>query len=197
MKQVRIGIYCRVSTNRQENGNQLDQLREFVRQHPDWTIVLEFVDTVTGSGKHKRPEFEAMMLAASQKKFDRLVFWALDRLSREGVVKTIGYLQDLKSYGVDWHSYTQPFLASGNEMVDSIVLSVLSALAKQERVIIAERTRAGLERARKAGKKFGRPEVPAETASRQTLWRRRKRAAAAMASAAISIPEKDRPGRAL
>ena len=180
MKPTRIGIYCRVSTNKQENGNQLYQLREFVSQHPDWLIAAEFVDTVTGSGQHKRPEFEAMMLAASQNRFDRLVFWALDRLSREGVAKTIKYLQDLKGWGVEWRSYTQPFLDTGNEMVNDIVLSVLAALAKQERAVIAERTLAGLQRARKAGKKFGRPEVPAETASRQTLWRRRRRAAAGL-----------------
>ena len=121
-----------------------------------------------------------MMLAASQNRFDRLVFWALDRLSREGVAKTIKYLQDLKGWGVEWRSYTQPFLDTGNEMVNDIVLSVLAALAKQERAVIAERTLAGLQRARKAGKKFGRPEVPAETASRQTLWRRRRRAAAGL-----------------
>jgi DNA invertase Pin-like site-specific DNA recombinase len=179
MKQTRVGIYCRVSTNKQENGNQLAQLREFVSQQPGWVIVAEFVDTVTGSGKKARPQFDAMMLAASQRQFDRLVFWALDRLSREGVVKTIGYLQELKGWGVEWRSYTQPFLDTGNEMVDSIVLSVLSALAKQERVVIAERTRAGLERAKRAGKKFGRPQVDASIASRQTLWRRRKAAEAA------------------
>jgi DNA invertase Pin-like site-specific DNA recombinase len=177
MKQTRIGIYCRVSTKKQESENQLAQLREFVGQHPDWTIVAEFVDIVTGSGKKERPQFDALMLAASQRKFDRLLFWSLDRLSREGIVKTIGYLQDLKGWGVEWRSYTQPFLDTGNEMVDSIVLSVLAALAKQERVIIGERTLAGLARARKAGKRLGRPQVAAATASRQTLWRRRKRAA--------------------
>jgi len=32
------------------------------------------------------------MLAASQRNFDLLLFWALDRLSREGIVKTLSYL---------------------------------------------------------------------------------------------------------
>lgn len=177
MKQTRIGLYCRVSTNKQENGNQLDQLREFVGQQSGWVIVAEFVDVVTGAGK-KRPQFDSMMHAASQKRFDRLVFWSLDRLSREGVVKTISYLQDLKRWGIEWRSYTQPFLDTGNEMVDSIVLSVLSALARQEKVIISERTRAGLQRALRAGKVLGRPHVEDAVASRQTLWRRARAAAA-------------------
>jgi DNA invertase Pin-like site-specific DNA recombinase len=183
MKQTRIGIYCRVSTKKQESENQLDQLREFIATQPGWTLELEFVDIVTGSGKKERPQFDALMLAASQRKFDRLLFWSLDRLSREGIVKTIGYLQDLKGWGVEWRSYTQPFLDTGHEMVDSIVLSVLAALAKQERVIIGERTLAGLARARKAGKRLGRPLAPAATMSRQTAWRR-KRAAALTASTA-------------
>jgi len=47
---------------------------------------------VTGSGRRNRPQFDAVMLAASQRNFDLLLFWALDRLSREGIVKTLSYL---------------------------------------------------------------------------------------------------------
>ena len=55
-----VGIYARVSTDKQENGNQLDQLREFAAKQ-GWEIVAEYVDTVTGSGKLKRPQFDKMM----------------------------------------------------------------------------------------------------------------------------------------
>ncbi len=85
------------------------------------------MDTVTGSGKKNRPQFDAMM-AASQRKFDLLLFWALDRLSREGIVKTLGYLEQLRTWGCGWRSYTQPFLDTGNEMTNGIVLSVLAAV---------------------------------------------------------------------
>ena len=87
-----VGIYARVSTNKQENDNQLDQLRTFAAKQ-GWEIVAEFVDIVSGSGKLKRPQFDKMMLAASQRKFDLLLFWKLDRLSREGVRKTLGHLE--------------------------------------------------------------------------------------------------------
>jgi hypothetical protein len=66
---MRIALYCRVSSDKQDNANQLDQLREFVSTQHGWILVLDFVDTVTGSGKKNRPQFDAMMLAASQ--FDR------------------------------------------------------------------------------------------------------------------------------
>jgi len=172
LKQMRCGIYCRVSTDKQDTDNQLDQLRTFAQQQ-GWQMVEEFIETVNGSGKKVRPRFEASMLAASQRKFDVLLFWALDRLSREGVVKTIGYLEQLNKWGVGYRSYTQPYLDTGNDLTRDIVLAVLSAVAKQERVTISERTLAGLARARKAGKKIGRPRATGKV-SRTTLWRRSK-----------------------
>jgi len=154
---MRIGVYARISTRKQEEMNQLLQLREFVGRQDGWEIEAEYVDRVSGSGKKERPQFEKMMLDASKKKFDLLLFWSLDRFSRQGIVRTIGYLEQLKGWNVGWRSYTQPFLDTGNEMVTTIVLSVLAAVAKQERITISERTLAALERARKEGKVLGRP----------------------------------------
>jgi DNA invertase Pin-like site-specific DNA recombinase len=154
---MQIGIYARVSTGKQENANQLDQLREFARKQ-GWEIVAEYIDTVTGSGKLKRPQFDRMMLDASQKKFDLLLFWKLDRLSREGVRKTLRYLELLDSYGVAWRSFTEPFFDSCGVMRD-VVISIMATLAEQERINISDRTRAGLQRAVKAGKVLGRREV--------------------------------------
>jgi DNA invertase Pin-like site-specific DNA recombinase len=171
----RVAIYARVSTDKQDAENQLAQLRAFTETQEGWVTSsdTEFIDKTTGSGKKHRPKFEACMLAASQRKFDVLLFWALDRLSREGIVRTIGYLEQLKAWGVGWRSYTQPFLDTGNEMTNGIVLAVLSAVAKQERITISERTKAGLQRVRRAGVRLGRP-LSTGKVSRTTLWRRAK-----------------------
>lgn len=168
---MRIAIYGRVSTKKQDELNQLLQLHEFVVRQNGWVIVAEYVDKVSGSGKKERPQFHRMMLDASQKKFDLLLFWALDRLSREGIVRTIGYLEQLKGWNVGWRSYTQPFLDTGNSMVNDIVLSVLAAVAKQERITISERTLAGLQRARKAGKLLGRRPVRVDVAQARRMQR--------------------------
>jgi DNA invertase Pin-like site-specific DNA recombinase len=167
-KPLRIALYVRVSTGKQENGNQLEQLREFAAKQ-GWEITAVYADVVSGSGKKDRVQFEHMMIAASQRKFDLLLFWALDRLSREGIVKTLGYLEQLRAWGVGWRSYTQPFLDTGNEMVNGIVLSVLAAVAKQERITLSERTRAGLQRAVKDGKKLGRRAVKVDVAEVRRL----------------------------
>src|SRR5207244_9394317 len=92
--------------------------------------------------------------------------WALDRLSREGMVTTVGYLQRLAAAGVAFHSYSEPALCSENEMVRDIVLAVMSSLAKVERARISERTKAGLQRVRAKGTRLGRPALATEVRER-------------------------------
>jgi DNA invertase Pin-like site-specific DNA recombinase len=89
-------------------------------------------------------------------------FWALDRFSREGMAQTIIHLQRLSSYGVAFHSYTEPHLATDNELVRNILLALLSSLAKVEAQKISERTKAGMARALAKGIKLGRPKLAAE-----------------------------------
>ena len=154
---MRVGIYCRVSKKDLNTDNQLSDLRTFVANQPGWTIAHEYVEYVTGSGLKQRKEFDALMLAASQKQFDLVLFWRLDRFTREGIAPTLRYLENLKQWGVGWRSYMEPWLDTGNEMVTGIVLSVISAMAKQERQTLIDRTKAGLRTARRNGKILGRP----------------------------------------
>jgi DNA invertase Pin-like site-specific DNA recombinase len=153
---MKIAIYARVSRKDLHTDNQLHDLRSFAAAQ-GWEIVQEFVETITGSGLKERKQFDAMMLAASQRQFDLLLFWKLDRLSREGVSATLRHLENLKQWGVGWRSYMEPWLDTGNQMVTDIVLSVIAAMAKQERETLIARTLAGLRTARRNGKILGRP----------------------------------------
>jgi DNA invertase Pin-like site-specific DNA recombinase len=149
-------LYVRVSTSRQETANQLAQLREFADKQ-GWVIVAEYADEVTG--KHaNRDAFQRMFIAASKREFDVLLFWSLDRLSREGALETLQHLNRLSGYGVAWRSFTEWYLDSTGTFRDAII-SILATLAKQERIRLSERTKAGLERARREGKTLGRPRV--------------------------------------
>jgi DNA invertase Pin-like site-specific DNA recombinase len=103
-----------------------------------------------------------MFKAAHQRKFDVLVFWALDRLTREGTRATLNYLQRLESKGVDYVSYQGQWLDSTGPFKD-VMISIFATLAKQERARISERTIAGLKIARAKGKRLGRPPVPEAT----------------------------------
>ena len=91
-----------------------------------------------------------------------MLFWALDRFSREGMAQTIIHLQRLLSYGVAFHSYTEPHLATDNELVRNILLALLSSLAKVEAEKISKRTKTGMARAKAHGIKIGRPKLGLE-----------------------------------
>src|SRR5262245_2476200 len=91
----------------------------------------------------------ALFEDAHRRKFDCVLFWALDRFTREGMVPTIMHLQRLASHGVSFHSYTEAHLATDNELLRNILLAVMSSLAKVEAQKIGERTRAGMARAKR------------------------------------------------
>jgi DNA invertase Pin-like site-specific DNA recombinase len=161
---MRVSIYARVSTidKGQDPENQLRELRMWCA-HSGHTITGEYVDHETGrQGAGKRKQFAALFDDAAKRKFDLVLFWALDRLSREGMAQTIIHLQRLHSYGVSFHSYTEPHLATDNELVRNILLALLASLAKVEAQKISERTKAGMARARAKGIKIGRPKIGIE-----------------------------------
>lgn len=159
---MRAALYMRVSTRDkgQETANQLRQLREFCSAQ-GWPIAAEYEDHESG-GKSDRAQFRAMMIDASRRLFDILVVWALDRLSREGVPETFDHIRRLSSHGVLFVSFTEAHFRSTGP-AGELMIAVAAWIAKQERVRISERVRAGLERARaqgtRSGKPVGRPKV--------------------------------------
>lgn len=158
---TRCAIYLRVSKedDSQTTENQLLDLRAYAEAR-GWEVTERYVDRASGGkGRESRKAFDRMMHDALRRRFDVLLFWALDRLTREGISTTFAYVERLASAGVGIHSFTQPLLstAADNKLVRDIVLAVLAAVAEDERARISERTKAGLRRARKQGKQLGRP----------------------------------------
>ncbi len=76
----------------------------------------------------------------------------------KAVLETLNHLQRLSSYGVGYRSFTEQYLDSCGVFKDA-VLSILATIAKQERIRLSERTIAGLEKARRAGRIGGRPRL--------------------------------------
>ena len=149
-------IYSRVSTDKQEADNQISQLQEYAKRQ-NWNIVEIITDVCSGSkSAAERTGLNKVFKMAHKKQFDVVLFWSLDRFSREGSRKTLEYLTRLDDYKVKWHSYTEEYISSLGIFADAII-SIMAALAKQERIRISERTKAGLERIRKSGKTLGRP----------------------------------------
>jgi|SRR5579862_764180 len=165
-----VALYVRVSTKDkgQDYLNQLRQLREFCSKM-GWNIAGEYCDRKSAKNSD-RTEFQRLFADASRRKFDLVLFWSLDRFSREGVLGTLQMLQTLTSYGVGYRSFTEQYLDSCGLFKDA-VLAILATIARQERVRLSERVLAGMARARAKGSAIGRPRVNASIEKAQQLQR--------------------------
>jgi len=155
-----VALYARVSTKdgRQDTENQLIALREYCSKQ-GWQIAHEYVDNESG-GTSRRPRFQQMFADARARQFDLVLFWSLDRLSREGVSATLGHLERLTSYCVGWRSYTEEYLDSTGIFRDAVI-AILAVIAKQERIRRSERAAAAIAKLRSQGKTehLGRPKL--------------------------------------
>ena len=154
---MKIAIYTRVSKNdeSQDPQNQLEPLRDYANALSG-EITEEYVDLASGSNSD-RGSFLRMLNDADKHKFDLLLIWSLDRLSREGISNTLGYMERLKRSGIAIKSLQESWLDTRDEGLGQLLLAIFSWVAQQERQRIVERTKAGLERAKRSGKKLGRP----------------------------------------
>jgi DNA invertase Pin-like site-specific DNA recombinase len=65
------------------------ELRAFAATQ-GWRIKREYVDGATGKNCD-REQFKALFNAASRREFELVLFWSLDRFSREGLAKRVGF----------------------------------------------------------------------------------------------------------
>jgi DNA invertase Pin-like site-specific DNA recombinase len=156
-------LYGRVSTRGkgQDTENQLIQLREYCSRQ-GWSLVHEYIDHESGARSDSRAEFQKLLTAASQREFDVVVVWALDRFTREGVMQTFEHLKKLKGYGVEFESYTEAHFRTTGP-AGELMLAISAWIAQQEHKRIVERVRAGLKRAKAQGKTLGRPRAAVRT----------------------------------
>ena len=89
-------------------------------------------------------------------RFKVVLIWALDRLDRRGPLATLEAIERLTALGVTVVSLQESWLEIGGPARD-LLISILSWVARWESQRRSERTRAGLETARRNGKRLGRP----------------------------------------
>jgi len=158
-KAKQVALYARVSTKDkgQDVENQLAQLREFCDRQ-GYEIHGEYMDDESGTkGKRERAGFARLFEDAGKRKFDMVLVWSLDRFTREGISKTIFYLQHLDTLGVNFKSYTEQYLDTDNELIRHVVLGMLAYFAKLQREKISENTKSALARKKAQGVKLGQP----------------------------------------
>ncbi len=155
MTKKRVAIYARVSTDGQTVENQTRELRAVARRH-GWKIVETFTDNgVSGAkGRAQRPGYDRLCQAVTRREVDLVACWSVCRLGRS-LQHLVTFLGELQAKGCDLYLHVQGLdtsTPSGRAM-----FAMLSVFSEFERSMVSERTRAGMRRAKAAGKHIGRP----------------------------------------
>ena len=154
MKQRATALYARVSLadGSQTTENQFRALRELA-QRAGWDPVLEFFDEQTGADE-SRPKYQAMLLAARQRKLSRVVVWKYDRFARS-THQLVAQLEEFDGLGIEFVSITEQI--DTGTAIGKFLFTLVAGFAEFERSLISERTLAGMARVKASGKHVGRP----------------------------------------
>jgi putative DNA-invertase from lambdoid prophage Rac len=153
---MRAGLWLRVSDSaNQHTDNQLPDLQSLARRRGLEVFTVYTVGESAWKGAHQKM-LTQMYQDARLGRFDYLLVWALDRLSREGPQATLEIVHRLGKYGITVVSIQEPWLEVSGEMRD-LLLALVGWVARWESQRRSERTKAGLARAVSQGKHLGRP----------------------------------------
>lgn len=172
----RVFGYARVSSKEQNLDRQIDRLKQFVLPE---NILLD-----KASGKDlDRSAYQALKGTLGLRAGDTLIITSLDRLSRSkaDIRKELQWFQahrirlkvlDLPTSLVEVPEGQEWIV----EMINNVLIEVLSSMAEQERLLIKKRQREGIEAAKKKGKHLGRPrmQMPEEFPEVYARWKEGK-----------------------
>jgi putative DNA-invertase from lambdoid prophage Rac len=185
---IRAAIWARVSTADQHAANQLDTLRAWAGQR-GLEVVAEFVTEDSAwqgakPGNGKGAEFDRarkeLVNGARLGKYDVILIWAIDRLSRKGIEDTLATMRQLYEFDVDVWSHQEGWLQTTEPRMRELLISFMAWMAQQESARRSERIKAGLARRRAEGKQVGgrkpgaKDRKPRATDGYHEAWARRK-----------------------
>lgn len=157
---MKTAIYVRVSTDEQETINQFPEL---VKLAGDLKATFSNEDVFSENesawkaGHQSERKRLLSLIRSGRRKYDYLLIWSLDRLSREGPVMTMGLITELEKYGCQVISVKERSFTDLPRGVRELMIMLMAWIAEQESIRRSERTLAGLERVRKFGSKSGKP----------------------------------------
>ena len=151
----RVAIYARVSTQDQNPGLQLRELRQYAKAR-DLQIAYEFVDKESGA-KEDRTDLKKLWKVVRDREVDIVLVWKFDRFARS-TKQLVTALEEFQHLGVDFISKTEQIDTSSP--TGKAMFTMISAIAEFERELMSERVRAGIARSRAQGKPHGRSPIP-------------------------------------
>lgn len=163
MKNLKIGLYCRVSKNEQNIDTQLVALKDYCQRN-NYEIVKEYLDNGFSGAKDSRPAFDKLLADMRTGKINCVLVYKLDRIGRS-LQHLLNLFEEFENQGIEFISLTQNINTSTPE--GKMFLRMLMVLAEYERELIVSRINGGLDRARAEGKVLGRPNGSKDTKRRK------------------------------
>lgn len=165
---IRAALYGRVSTtgHGQDVRTQTEPLQAAAEQR-GWSVVEVYTDIGISGAKETRPALDRMMTAARAGQVDVVCVWKLDRLGRS-LSHLLRVLDELHHLGVQFVSLGDPGIDTTSPQ-GRLLLQLLGVFSEFERGLIRQRVNAGLDRARRQGKRLGRPERDVDVARARAL----------------------------
>jgi putative DNA-invertase from lambdoid prophage Rac len=153
---MKAGIYARVRTADKDQNpeTQLLPLREFAVAQ-GWNVSGEFTDRAPATDLRARTAWRDLLDQAARRRIDLVLVWRIDRASRS-VLNAATTLERLRNWGVALRNYTEPWLDMTSPFGE-VFYYITAAYAQLECGILAERVQAGMDRARRQGRRLGRP----------------------------------------
>ncbi len=111
-------IYARTSTSEQSTDNQVPVLQDWAKQR-DFEVVEVYQETESAWKSGHQKELARLLSDCrnGRYKFDVVLVWALDRLSREGAAAILNLINALEVYCVQVISYQEPWTEAPGEIV--------------------------------------------------------------------------------
>ncbi len=154
-----VAVYVRVSTKDQSVDMQLNDLQRYSKER-GLKMFKMYKDNGVSGTKDKRAELNQLMDDARKKRFGIVLVWCFDRFARS-TKHLVNALYEFRNLGIDFISYQENIDTSSP--LGEAIFTIISAMAKLERDIIAERVKGGLRRAQANGTKLGRPKSEVDT----------------------------------
>jgi len=154
---VRCAGYLRVSTDQQTVDNQLPAIEKLVEDR-GWHLARVYSENESASRSGHQRELKHLLddLSTGRYKYDYVIVWSLDRLTREGIAKVFDLMHVFKVCGCQVVSVKEPWTETSGIMTD-LLYAVTAWVAEFESNRRSERVRAGIKRkVEKEGYKPGR-----------------------------------------
>lgn len=158
-------IYSRVSTQEQHTANQVDVLTKWASAR-GYELMTVYQENETAWRDGHQRELARLFKDAQHSKFQIVLVWALDRLSRGGSLAVLEMIQRFRRTNVKVLSYQETWTEAPGELGD-LLYAITGWVAQMESKRRSERTKAGLERLKKSGKTLGRPRGSLDKKRRQ------------------------------